>query len=102
MTNNFKDTIQNISYWFDFQCVTTILTHFNILVFLYFFKQKKEAIENLKVNFLDIYTDPANTNWFDQIAFVIKLKLINVNKCLESYIHIRMHFCSFDNVFYYQ
>ena len=43
----------------------------------YFLKAKKQAIENLKVSFLDIYTDPANTNWFDKIAFVIKLKLIN-------------------------
>ena len=43
----------------------------------YFLKAKKQAIENLKVSFLDVYIDNANTNWFDQITWIFKLKLIN-------------------------
>ena len=43
----------------------------------YFLKEKKQALENLKVSFLDVYIDSANTNWFDQIAWIFKLKLIN-------------------------
>lgn len=43
----------------------------------YFLKAKKQAIENLKVDFLDAYIDKANTNWYDKISWIFKFKLIN-------------------------